>query len=82
MPTVLGLHGLRFMIFLDDHAPAHVHVFGDGEAKIEIGGDGGSPRMLYAERLSGAMQRRALAAVARNRAMLLTRWVEIHGRTD
>ncbi|WP_380782277.1 DUF4160 domain-containing protein [Sphingomonas sp. R86520] len=70
------------MIFLDDHAPAHVHVLGDGEAKIEIGGDGGVPRMIYAERLSGAMQRRALAAVAENRTMLLMRWVEIHGRTD
>jgi len=70
------------MIFLDDHVPAHVHVFGDGEAKIEIGGDEQSPRMIYAERLSGAMQRRAIAAVAENRAMLLMRWVEIHGRTD
>jgi len=82
VPTLLRLHGLRFMIFLDDHAPAHVHVFGDGEAKIEIGGDGDVPRMIYAERMSGAMQRRAPAAVARNRAMLLMKWVEIHDRTD
>ena len=82
MPTVFRLHGLRFMIFLDDHAPAHVHVFGDGEAKIEIGGDGRSPRMIYAEGLSGAMQRRALAAVAQNQTMLLMKWVEIHDRTD
>ncbi|HXH14959.1 MAG TPA: DUF4160 domain-containing protein [Sphingomonas sp.] len=82
MPTIFRLHGLRFMIFIDDHAPPHVHVFGDGEAKIEIGGDGGVPRMIYAEGLSGAMQRRAIAAVAQNQAMLLMRWVEIHGRTD
>ncbi|MER0236821.1 DUF4160 domain-containing protein [Fulvimarina sp. MAC8] len=24
---------------MDDHEPAHVHVHGDGEAKIDISGD-------------------------------------------
>ncbi|WP_380785274.1 DUF4160 domain-containing protein [Sphingomonas sp. R86521] len=70
------------MIFVDDHPPSHVHVFGDGEAKIEIEGDGRLPRMIYVERLSAAVQRRALVAVAQNQAMLLKRWAEIHDRTD
>lgn len=36
MVTVLRLHGLRFVIYTADHEPAHAHVFGDGEARIDI----------------------------------------------
>jgi hypothetical protein len=34
MVTVLRAEGLRVVIFTNDHEPAHVHVFGGGEAKI------------------------------------------------
>jgi len=34
MVTVLRASGLKVVIFVDDHEPAHVHVFGDGQAKI------------------------------------------------
>jgi hypothetical protein len=34
MVTVHRAHGLRVVIFVDDHEPAHVHVFGDGRAEI------------------------------------------------
>jgi hypothetical protein len=70
------------MIYVDDHPPPHVHVIGDGEAKIEIGGDGMPPRMVYADRMSTNVQRRALHAVADNQAMLARRWTEIHDRVD
>ena len=36
MITVLRADGFRIVIFSDDHQPAHVHVFGDGEAKINL----------------------------------------------
>ena len=36
MVTVFRAHGLRVVIFVNDHKPAHVHVFGDGEAKINL----------------------------------------------
>ena len=36
MVTVLRAHGLRVVIFANDHRPAHVHAFGDGEAKINL----------------------------------------------
>ena len=38
MVTVLRIDGLRIVIYVNDHQPAHVHVFGDGEAKINPGG--------------------------------------------
>jgi hypothetical protein len=30
MPTVLRIGGLRVVIYLNDHPPAHVHVLGPG----------------------------------------------------
>ncbi len=30
MPTVLRIDGYQIMIYLDDHLPAHVHVFARG----------------------------------------------------
>ncbi len=70
------------MILVDDHPPPHVHVYGDGEAKIEIGGDGQRPHMIYAEHMSGRVQRRAINTVATHQALLMQRWAEIHDRDD
>ena len=36
MVTVYRAHGLRFIIFVDDCVPAHVHVVGDGHTKINL----------------------------------------------
>ncbi len=36
MVTVLRADGLRVVIYTNDHLPAHVHVYGDGEAKIGL----------------------------------------------
>ncbi|PZR07749.1 MAG: DUF4160 domain-containing protein, partial [Azospirillum brasilense] len=49
MVTVLRVHGLRVVIYANDHDPAHVHVFGDGEAKINLIGRGGLPELVWAE---------------------------------
>jgi hypothetical protein len=31
MVTIFRSGGLQVVIFIDDHEPAHVHVFGDGQ---------------------------------------------------
>jgi hypothetical protein len=37
MPTILRYRGLRIMIYLNDHAPPHVHVVGaDAHAKFDL----------------------------------------------
>ncbi len=36
MPTVLRTNGHRFMIFTDDHEPAHVHVFRAGNVAVFV----------------------------------------------
>jgi hypothetical protein len=49
MVTVHRASGMSVVIYLDDHPPAHVHVFGDGEAKIELLGPTMS-RALFGQR--------------------------------
>ena len=76
MITVLRSTGLRFVIYTDDHAPAHLHVYGDGEARIDI-------VALSVLSNRGMRQRdlaRALTIVAEHRADFLERWQDIHGR--
>ena len=63
MVTVYRAHGLRIVIFVDDHEPAHVHVFGDGEAKIDLAGYEGDPDLIYAIGMTRAETRRAMAVV-------------------
>jgi hypothetical protein len=41
MVTIFRESGLQIVIFLDDHEPAHVHVFGDGQVKFNLVGRDG-----------------------------------------
>ena len=79
MVTVHRAQGLRVVIFVDDHEPAHVHVFGDGEAKINLLGAEGAPELILAIGMSRADIRRAMRLVKEQQAVLLERWSEIHG---
>lgn len=82
MVTVFRAHGLRVVIFANDHEPAHVHVFGDGEAKIDLLGIGGGPELIWAQGMTRAEIRRAVQIVGEQQAMLLARWRDIHGWLD
>jgi len=79
MVTVLRAHGLRVVIYVNDHEPAHVHVFGDGEAKINLLGANGLPDLIWADRISRGEVRRAMQVVVAQQVALLARWEEIHG---
>jgi hypothetical protein len=77
--TVIRSGGFRIVIFVDDHEPAHVHVYGDGEAKINLIGPNGAPELIWAVGMKRSEVRRAMAIVLENRGALLARWKEIHG---
>lgn len=78
MVTVHRAHGLRVVIFVNDHEPAHVHVFGDGEAKINLLGAEGVPELVSAVGMTRADLRRAMRLVKEEQVALLERWSEIH----
>ena len=79
MVTVLRARGLRVIIFSDDHQPAHVHVFGDGHAKLNLRGADGTPDLGWAEGMNRGEVRRAMQVVIEQQAFLLARWEDIHG---
>ena len=79
MVTIYRAHGLRFMIFVDDHEPPHVHVFGDGELRIVIRGADGMPQMVDAIGMKAGDRRRAIDVVREPQAAFLMQWHEIHG---
>jgi hypothetical protein len=76
MITVIRASDLRVIVFTDDHAPAHVHVFGDGHAKINLLG---SPELVWAEGMTRGEVRKAIRLVSDQQSLLLAKWREIHG---
>ena len=79
MVTIYRAHGLRVIIFTDDHEPAHVHVFGDGQAKINLMGADGSPALVWAGDMKANDLRRAMQLVRDQQELFLAKWREIHG---
>lgn len=79
MVTIFRAHGLRIVIFTDDHEPAHVHVFGDGHAKINLIGLDDRPELVWAEDMKRNEVRRAMQVVTERQAEFLARWRDIHG---
>jgi hypothetical protein len=77
--TILRESGFRVVIYLDDHKPAHVHVIGAGEAKIDLGTAGGAPELVWAVGMSRADLRKAMRIVEAHRDHLIERWSDVHG---
>ena len=79
MVTLHREGGLRFVIFTDDHEPAHVHVIGDGSAKINLAGRDGLPELVRNDGLKAGDLRKAMRVVGKRQAAMLERWSAIHG---
>ncbi|MCQ1570967.1 DUF4160 domain-containing protein [Neorhizobium galegae] len=75
MVTVLRQHGLRFVIYTADHEPAHVHVYGDGEARIDIE----TLKVLTQGGMSDRDVRRAAEVIEANRRLFRETWRKYHG---
>jgi hypothetical protein len=80
MPTVLRIDAFRFVIYLNDHSPPHVHVFtADAEARIELGQPGGFPRLLENRHMKPMALAKALALVKQHQDALVQAWSRLHG---
>ena len=78
MSEIFRAFGLVFIIFSDDHDPAHVHVFhGQENCKISLKDItvAAKPRCS----LSKANLRKALMLAEENHLLLLREWEKIHG---
>ncbi|MGN7751632.1 DUF4160 domain-containing protein [Sinorhizobium sp. 22678] len=79
MATIYRANGLSVVIFTDDHEPAHVHVFGDGQVKINLIGPDGVPELIWADGMKRSDVRRAVQIVNERQQQFLGRWRAIHG---
>ena len=78
MVKVHRFDGLRFVIYSNDHDPAHVHILRAGcEAKVQLVGE--QPVLIWQHGFSPAELRRILEETRNERFRLLKKWKDIHG---
>ncbi len=79
MVVVHRAHGYRFVIYTLDHEPAHVHLTGPGQAKINLMGPDGAPELVSSVGIKRSEMRRLFAEVVERREEFLKAWERIHG---
>ena len=80
MVVVHRAYGYRFVIYTLDHEPAHVHITGPGQAKINLLGSGGAPEMVSSIGIKRSdLRRRLFAKAVERRDEFLRAWERIHG---
>lgn len=76
MPTILRIGGLRFVVYPNDHPPAHVHVIGPGWTVV-VNLHGQELRAVIGP-CSQRDARRVLDLVAEHGTVLLEGWRRFH----
>lgn len=79
MVVVHRAHGYRFVIYTADHEPAHVHITGPGQAKINLLGPDGKPEVVSSIGITRPTMRRLMAQVVEHQSQLIAEWEKIHG---
>ena len=82
MVVIHRARGFRFVIYTADHEPAHVHVTGPGQAKINLIGADGKPEPVYFIGIKRPDQRQLMAEVTERQDEFLAEWGRIHGTLD
>ncbi len=77
MPTVLRVGGLRFVVYPNDHPPAHVHVLGPGWVVV-VNLQGPEVREVIGP-CARHDARRVLDFAVEHREVLLEAWRRFHG---
>ena len=70
------------MIYTLDHEPAHVHITGAGQAKINLLGLNGDPELVWSVGIKRSDMRRLFAEIDERREALLKEWERIHVQLD
>jgi hypothetical protein len=82
MVVIHRAFGFRFVIYTLDHEPAHVHITGPGQAKINLIGRDGQLELVYSVGIKQSDMRRLLLEAAERRDEFLKEWERIHGQND
>jgi len=76
LPTILRIEGLRFVVYPNDHPPAHVHVIGPGWIVVV---NLAEPEVREVIRCSETDARRVLRLADQHRPALMQAWEKYHG---
>lgn len=80
MPTVHRFHGLRVVIYPNDHRPAHVHVMGQGcEAVFKLHAPKGPPELRENYGFSASTLALIEKELAQHLGPLAAAWRALHG---
>jgi hypothetical protein len=80
MPTLMSISGVRVVIYLNDHRPAHVHLLGpDHKAVIDLHCPGGPLSLRENYGFSRNELRRLMSVLDARVAALCVKWRVIHG---
>jgi hypothetical protein len=80
MPTVFVHGAYRIVVYLNDHAPAHVHAVGpDGNARFLLGDGPEEVRLVDVDGIGKKDLRGLAAEVIDRHEECLTAWRSIHG---
>jgi hypothetical protein len=82
MVVIHRAFGFRIVIYTSDHEPAHVHVTGPGQAKVDLTGPDGRPRLVWVVGIKRGDMARLMAEIKDRRIEFLSAWERIHGRID
>jgi len=82
MVVIHRAHGFRFVIYMADHKPAHVHITGPGQAKIDLTGPGGKPELVSIVGIKRSDIRRLMSEVVDHQDDFPREWERIHGASD
>jgi hypothetical protein len=82
MPTVFRLNGLRVVIYLNDHRPAHVHVLGAAtEAVFHLHCPDGPPSLRESVGFNRVELNRIANALGAALKPPCAKWRSLHGDT-
>lgn len=70
------------MIYTFDHEPAHVHITGTGQAKVNLVGPDGDIEVVSVIGIKKSDMRRLKAEITERRDDFLQEWERIHGDSD
>ena len=82
MVVIHRAHGFRIVIYTADHDPAHVHITGAGQAKVNLVGPGGKPELVSVVGIKQSDMRRLMSEIEDRRDEFLQEWERIHGTSD
>lgn len=82
MVVIHRAYGFRFVIYTADHDPAHIHITGAGQAKVNLTGPDGRPELVSSVGIKQSDMRRLMSEVEARRDEFLKEWERIHGTFD